>query len=220
MEALAAHRCLTCDLPLPAGQDCRNPVCTWEDRQFEWNYAVAMRSGNLQSAINAYKYDNHRGWAQIFARVLVGFLNEKRETFRHFELIVASPTYVGVNGRAFDHTRFVLEWAQDWAEGAWPFDIEALPAIIKTRATESMVGKKWRQRYEVARGPLREALQVPRPERTRGKRILVYDDVFTDGQTLNEVARCLRLHGEARSVCGVTLARQKFNPSRRGGQSE
>lgn len=210
MEDLAAQRCRTCDLPLSSGEGCRNPICNWDSRHFGWNYAVAMRSGTLQRAINAYKYDDRRGWAQIFARVLVGFLNQERETFRPFDLIVASPTYVGPDGRAFDHTRFVLEWAKDWAEGAWPFDLEEPAAIIKTAPTESMVRKTWKQRYEIAKGPLRDALRLPRPERTRGKRILVYDDVFTDGQTLNEVAGCLRLQGEASWVCGVTLARQPY----------
>jgi predicted amidophosphoribosyltransferase len=40
--------------------------------------------------------------------------------------------------------------------------------------------------------------------------ILVYDDVFTDGHTLYEVARCLKLQGGAADVCGVTLARQIY----------
>ena len=39
--------------------------------------------------------------------------------------------------------------------------------------------------------------------------VLVYDDVFTDGLTLNEVARALRRVG-ANAVCGVTLCRQPY----------
>ncbi len=39
---------------------------------------------------------------------------------------------------------------------------------------------------------------------------VVYDDVFTDGFTLNEVARCLKNKGNANEVCGVTLARQPW----------
>lgn len=42
---------------------------------------------------------------------------------------------------------------------------------------------------------------------------LVYDDVFTDGLTLREIARKLRDAGATR-VCGVTLCRQEY---RRGG---
>jgi predicted amidophosphoribosyltransferase len=170
-----------------------------------------MRSGILEKALNAYKYENKRGWAVIFARVLVGFLNEEGSSFNSFDLIVASPTFVGLGGRDWDHTRRVLLEASELDEGTgWPFDTAESPAIIKTAATEPMMGKKWKERYEIARGPLRAALQIPEPARTEGKAVLVYDDVFTDGQTLNEVARCLIVEGGAREVCGVTLMRQPY----------
>ena len=54
---------------------------------------------------------------------------------------------------------------------------------------------------------------MPNPARTASRSILVYDDVFTDGTTLNEVARALRGQAAASEVCGVTLCRQPW----RGG---
>ncbi len=214
MHALPQRRCPTCDLPFDADADqCGNPICGWDDRWFGRNFAAALRSGVLEEAINSYKYGDRRGWAQIFARVLVGFLNEERDTFRRFDLIVALPTYVGDDGRSWDHTRLVVVEAEALAEGAWPFDTADPPAITKIAATERLTGKSWRQRFEIARGPLRAALAVPDPAKTRRRKILVYDDVFTDGQTLNEVARCLRLAGGASEVCGITLARQPYRQS-------
>jgi hypothetical protein len=68
----------------------------------------------------------------------------------------------------------------------------------------------WKIRDQIASNELRKALSVPDPKRTSGKSILVYDDVFTDGHTLDEVAHCLRLQGEASEVCGVTLTRQPW----------
>jgi predicted amidophosphoribosyltransferase len=182
------------------------------NRQFNWNFAIAMRSGVLERAINAYKYDGRRGWAIIFGRILAGFLEQQAQTFRDFDLIVASPTYVGGDGRDFDHTRLVLQHAaEDVAPGAsWPFDLDDVPAIIKTGPTESFAKKTYAQRRDLAQTELRDALQVPDPRRTKGTRILVYDDVFTDGHTLNEVARALMFLGGAREVCGVTLCRQPY----------
>lgn len=192
---------------------CGNPLCSWgpDQRYFERNYAAAMRSGVLKQVLNAYKYGGQRPWAIIFARVLVGFLNERRDVFGAFDLIVASPTFVGGGGREWDHTREVLREASELDEGArWPFDTGEPPAIVKTAPTPQMTGRNWRQRRDIATGPLRAALSIPDPVRTRNKRVLVYDDVFTDGQTLNEVARCLILQGEAVSVSGVTLMRQPW----------
>jgi predicted amidophosphoribosyltransferase len=81
---------------------------------------------------------------------------------------------------------------------------------VKTALTTPFVGRSWRQRFDIARTELREALSVPSPAAVRGKSILVFDDVFTDGLTLNEVGRALIRQGEAARVCGVTLARQPF----------
>ncbi len=53
---------------------------------------------------------------------------------------------------------------------------------------------------------LRGAFRVRRPERVKGGSVLLLDDVYTTGATLEELARCL-LSGGARRVSGFTLAR-------------
>ena len=72
-----------------------------------------MRSGPIKEAINRYKYQDKRAWAVIFARVLVGYLEDHRHIFKDFDLIVASPTFVSDEGEArrWDHTRLVLQKA-------------------------------------------------------------------------------------------------------------
>lgn len=215
MEGLADpnKRCGICDRAYDTVEkECHNPLCMSTHRHFNWNFAIAMRSGVLERAINAYKYEGRRGWAIIFGRIVAGFLEQEAQTFRDFDLIVASPTYVGADGRDFDHTRLVLQYAaEDVAPGApWPFDLDDVPAIVKTGPTESFAKKKYVERRDLAQTQLRDSLQVPDPRRTKGTSILVYDDVFTDGHTLNEVARALTIFGGAREVCGVTLCRQPY----------
>lgn len=210
IEPLAPLRCQVCARPFAVGQTtCANPLCNRTDRWFNWSFAVAMRTGTLQDVINRYKYGGQRMWALIFGRVLAGFLEEQGGLFRQFHVITASPTYVGPGGRTFDHTRTVLERAvAEVSPGSgWPFDITGEPLIVKTRPTPAMVGHTYRERRDIAKGPLRQALRVTRD--VRGMNVLVYDDVFTDGLTLNEVARALR-RAEANAVCGVTLCRQPY----------
>jgi len=212
MKPLAKRRCPVCDRPYAAEESmCGNPLCNRDDRWFSWNVAISMRTGELKTAINRYKYDEKWGWSLIFGRVVAGFLEEQATLFRQFDVITASPTYIGPEGRSFDHTRRVLtQAATEVPQGTvWPFDIAGDPAIVKTRPTPPMVGHGYQDRRCIAEGPLRDALQVPHFEDVRGKPVLVYDDVFTDGLTLNEVARALRLAG-ATMVCGVTLCRQPY----------
>jgi predicted amidophosphoribosyltransferase len=88
----------------------------------------------------------------------------------------------------------------------WPF---AYDVIKKTAATEPMVGHTWRQRKTIAEGQLRAALNVTMPASVKGKRILIVDDVFTEGFTIREVARSLVLAG-AVEVSEVVLAREPW----------
>jgi predicted amidophosphoribosyltransferase len=185
------------------------------ERWFEWNYATAMRSGILKRVINAYKYsdasDGNRGWAAIFGRIVVGFLDANEAVFESTDLIVASPTFTGTGSRRdWDHIREILVAAdaEQVPPGRWPFDLGETPVVIKTADTPAMTGMKYQQRRANAEGPVRDSLAVPDPSRTSGRRIVVVDDVFTDGLTMREVARALRLRGHAAEVQGVTLARQ------------
>jgi predicted amidophosphoribosyltransferase len=210
MEPLAPRRCLVCDRPYAAGESiCGNPLCNRSDRWFQWNFAISMRTGTLKDVINRYKYEGQWTWAYIFGRVVAGFLEEQAGLFREFDVITASPTYVGPDGRGYDHTRMVLaRAAAEVSPGSlWPFDITGEALIVKTVPTPRMVGHTYRERRDIAEGPLRDALRVTRD--VRGKRLLVYDDVFTDGLTLNEVALALRRAG-ATEVCGVALCRQPY----------
>jgi predicted amidophosphoribosyltransferase len=212
MEPLAVDRCWVCDRPFaPDESTCRNPLCGRDDRSFSWNIAISMRTGQLKTAISRYKYQGRWGWALIFGRVVAGFLEERAVLFRQFGVITASPTFVGTGGRSFDHTRRVLaQAAAEVSPGAtWPFDILGEPVIVKSGPTPPMVGNGYQDRRRIAEGPLRGALRITRPQDVQGKRVLVYDDVFTDGLTLNEVARTLRIAG-ATEVCGVTLCRQPY----------
>lgn len=154
-----------------------------------------------------YKYDGKWGWAGIFGRILVGFLDENSDEFGDYDLIIPSPTYLGEGAtRSFDHTRRIIEAAEIEEPLRWPF---AYDVIVKQAATERLVGKRWAERKVIAEGPLREALDVPDPSLVAGQRVLVFDDVFTEGFTIREVARALSLSG-ADEVSEVVLAREPW----------
>jgi predicted amidophosphoribosyltransferase len=167
-----------------------------------------MRTGEMRTAISRYKYNERIGWAGIFGRILVGFLDEHRDEFSGFDAITPSPSYVGTGAtRTFDHTRQIVEAAQIEEPIAWPF---AFDVIVKTAPTRAMVSSSgWQGRREISEGELRESLRVPDPGSVAGKRILIVDDVFTEGFTIREVARALRAAG-AVTVSEIVLAREPW----------
>ena len=209
----ALGRCRVCERPLMAGTSrCPNPLCASSARWFRWSIAAAERSGPLEVALNAYKYRGAREWAPVFGGMLAGLMERRRHLVEPFDLITASPTFVGRSGREFDHTRSMLvEAARQVRDGGgWPFDTGPVPAIVKTQPTPRLAWLDHRGRRRVAEEQLRPVLHVPDRSRTGGRRVLVVDDVFTDGRTLDEVARALRLQGGAREVCGLALCRQPW----------
>jgi predicted amidophosphoribosyltransferase len=74
--------------------------------------------------------------------------------------------------------------------------------LIRTTATDPQTSLTRQQRLR----NLRHAFAVRHPEPFAGRRVLLIDDVFTTGTTLNECAKALRSAG-AVSVCALTLAR-------------
>jgi predicted amidophosphoribosyltransferase len=163
----------------------------------------------LRRAIDSYKVEEKRAWAAIFARVLLGYLDAHRAVFRRYDLIIPSPTWVGEGGRKFDHTGLVIEKAIVEDDGTWPF---RSGVVEKTAPTTPFRGKTWKKRHEIAEYELRPALTIPEPDLVHGKRILVYDDVYTEGLTLRAVASALRDAG-AVEVSEIVLARQPYGGS-------
>ncbi|HEY6308062.1 MAG TPA: ComF family protein [Candidatus Angelobacter sp.] len=75
-------------------------------------------------------------------------------------------------------------------------------SLVRVRETVSQTGLTRHQRQANLRG----AFAVTRPERVRGKRILLVDDVMTTGATAGECARVL-LRAGASAVFVATVAR-------------
>lgn len=74
--------------------------------------------------------------------------------------------------------------------------------LVRTRWTEPQTTLSGRERRQNLDG----AFAVRQAERICGRQVLLVDDVFTTGTTLNECAKVLKAHGAAR-VEALTLAR-------------
>lgn len=200
-----AAGCDVCGQALRAGGDCENAVCGVDDRWFGTVRTISTQADEMWAAICRYKYGGESAWATVLGRTLVSFLERHRPEVEGYDLITPSPNYVGPGaGRAFDHTRQIAEAAAGEGPG-WPF---AFDLVVKTAATDRFLGKSPDERKSIAEGPLRAALSVPDPDRVRDRRILVVDDVYSEGFTLREVARALVGVGAA-EVSGIVFVRRK-----------
>ena len=190
-------RCGVCAQAME-GDRCGNRMCR-SDRGFGIAHVVAVHKDNLRTANLRYKNDGRKGWAAIFGRILVGYLEEHLDPAT-VDLIVPNPSadpFRQHNERVIDAARH-----EDFY-GWWNFD-EQPWAITKRHETERSAARSLSEKTRLARLHA-EAIDVD-DAFVRGKRVLVYDDVFTTGSQLDQVGRLLLAHG-AKSVDGLVLAR-------------
>lgn len=200
-----AAGCTLCGTEVAADGTCPNTVCTLPDPWFSRISTVCERPEQMWAAVWRYKYDEQQEWAGLLARLLVGHLEAHRDDLGTYDAITTCALYVGPQAnRLWDHLRLVLDAAADLAP-EWPF---APDLIVKRAPTGRFLGIGVEERRQIAEGELRDALSVPEPERVAGKRVLVLDDVFSEGFSMREMARVLRLAG-ADEVAGLVFARRK-----------
>ena len=204
-------RCPICDQALRPAGTCTNDWCTRGDRWFSVVWSIAPHVGPWRRVIGDYKYRRQVGWSRVLGRVLLGYLDEHMPWFDDYDVVVPMPAFCGLGARRdWDHVGEVAAVAARLAGPRWDF---CSGLIVKDRETPALAGLARPARRACAEGALRRSLRVPEPTAVAGCRVLVVDDVFTEGSTLREVARTLVRAG-ADEVAGVTLARQPWQPRR------
>ena len=208
LEDIAPQSCDVCSQRLRDDGSCPNWLCTDPRRRISRIHAIAYLSGSLRNRIHRYKYEGAYGWSLIFARLLLGWLEQSPA--RPPDLIVANPTFVDPGQAGFAHTELVLDIAaREDILGRWPFDTGHPRSIMKIRPTSKSARNTAPAKRAAAR-ELRAALWIPDPSRTSGRRVLIYDDVCTTGSQLDAVAACLLDDGHASHVEAIALARARW----------
>jgi predicted amidophosphoribosyltransferase len=171
-------------------------------------FAVGAHRAALRDAVIRYKYQGERWRARGLAWAVADHLAAHATWFEEFDLLAAVPSYVGPgSNRTWDPVGTIVAALTPLLGPSW---VVAPDAVVKRSDTPRMQGRRWTQRQRLAAGPLRSALVVPESSAVAGARVLVFDDVMTEGSTLREVARALRMAG-ADDVAGLVLSRPPWS---------
>jgi ComF family protein len=157
-------------------------------------YAADGTSDALVQVLHRYKYGRECSLAPVLSRVLLA----APPLAAAHDLIIPVPLHrERLRWRGFNQA-VLLARPLARARGI-PLDVDAL---CRHRPTQPQAGLA-----AVARRPnMRGAFSVRRREAVAGRSILLVDDVYTTGATVNECARVLRGAG-ARRVDVLVLAR-------------
>lgn len=164
--------------------------------------ALPYQNPLLQKLIKQLKYEPHlKELAKTLASLII----------THFQILEKSPTEIGkgkilvplplakrkLRKRGFNQAE---EIARELAK-IWKIPLIS-DCLVKIKETLAQVDLSENQREENIKG----AFLVKNKNKIRGKKILLVDDVYTSGATMEEAAKVL-IEAGAKEVWGVVVAR-------------
>ena len=162
----------------------------------EGRYPCALAfyyEGPVRDGVRALKFGKKSWRARVFARYIAQTAAE--ELSGGFDAVSFVPVSLRRNfERGFDQARLLAE------EAAKIWGVKAEAVLRKDRHTRAQSSL---QDAALRKTNVRGAYRVPHPERVRGRRFLLIDDVCTTGSTLSAAADALLEAGAAGVVCAV-----------------
>ena len=182
--------------------------CLTQPKAFRMARAAMVYDHPLMAVIHRFKYAGKTQLARPLGRLILGVYlrhwhNEKAD------LILPVPLYPKkMRRRGFNQSYLLIDsWksseqaAQAAIDQRCPIPVE-IDVLVRNKATSAQTGLGRQQRLQNIKG----AFKVRIPEKVYGKKVLLVDDVYTTGATVNECARVL-LRAGARLVDVLTVAR-------------
>jgi len=202
-----APLCPRCGVMLPQEDDhdhlCGD--CLTETGHFLRARAFGIYQDALMAAVHQLKYN-----ARLSLAIPLGYMlcaAFRRHGMEHaVDLVLPVPLHLGrLRQRGFNQVKLMLDaWeAHARRKGVrHPVFAGTKEVIARVRPTRPQTGQRRRARRRNIKG----AFAVLDPQRIQARRVLLVDDVYTTGATVEEAACCLMQSG-ARSVEVLTLAR-------------
>jgi len=181
-------------------------ICADHGRQFERHRAYGLFEGDLARAIRLLKYSHRRSLAQPLG-VLQARVVRADYILRQAEIVVPVPLHrTRRRDRGYNQSELLAQAVADLTGRS------CTPRILRRRrATRTQTKLTQDERLANVRG----AFWVGDPGEVSGRSVLLVDDVFTTGATLDACAAAL-LEAGARSVAAVTVAVAPAPPTGRG----
>ena len=171
--------------------------CLSNQRYFSRARAVGLYKGILRNAVHLLKYQLNHALATPLG-ILMSYRMEKLIGEFHFQAVVPVPLHpIRLRERGFNQALSLARFVSRFH--SIPLDRNNL---VRARWTHTQVGLSERERKENVKG----AFVVKKERNFQNKHILLVDDVYTNGSTVDECAKVL-LNGGARTVQILTLAR-------------
>jgi len=208
IQAFDVPRCGICGEAVNSFRDSEEEIlcgmCNRARPHFMRAYAYGSYDGALRGLIHLLKYQQVKPAAEPLGKLLASGMSGFNGNVLFPILVVPVPLFgAKQRQRGFNQadllSRAVLKHLNSWNPSRFELHTGNLKRI---RSTVSQTGLTSHQRRKNVRG----AFALSKPRQVQGRSVLLIDDVYTTGTTLNECARVLRSVGAER-VWVATVAR-------------
>lgn len=168
--------------------------CLKDPPHFDQTLAAGLFEGPLREAVHLYKYRP----ARSLGRPLASWMTAQVRMISGLDQVMPVPLHRRrLRQRGFNQALLLANVVADAFALRLVYD--NLHRVRNTRPQVELSGEErsWN---------VRDAFRLDRPAEVEGDRILLVDDVFTSGATMNECARILKEAGQEH-VIAFTLAR-------------
>lgn len=195
------HACMRCASPLPNASAAVCGFCSNRDLYFDRALAPLLFDQFVRDAVYQFKFNGKFNYGILLARLLERHI--RKQDLVAPDVLVPVPLHRRrLRKRGFNQALQIARVLNKSVNSSISFK-----DIRRVRETRAQMELPATERYMNVRGAF--ALQTSKPL-FKGKRVAIIDDVMTTGNTMNELARCLKEAG-AEQVYAWCVARTKLN---------
>jgi ComF family protein len=191
LEKQETDLCHSCRTEISDFEKSKRSIPFLESWTALWYY-----SGSVRKSLLRFKFGNRRSYAQVYGRLLA--MKLLREYPDGFDILTWTPiSRLRRLRRGYDQVELLAQAVGN------ELGIEPIPTLVKVRNNppQSTI-----QGFAQRKANVLGAYRPVDPDRFRGKRVLLLDDIITSGATVSEAARVLLTAGANEVVCAAVAA--------------
>ena len=182
LRPIGHPRCYKCGKPIETGEYCRD--CQKHRHVYEQGRGIFVYDGIMRRSVTRYKYYGCREYGDFYARAMYRYAQKELREWKP-DLIVPVPVHRSKERqRGFNQAAYLVEKLGHYT--GISTDVNIVQKVLKTKSQKKLNALQRRKNLEKAfcvTGDVRE------------KNILVIDDVYTTGSTIDAMAGCLKRKG-------------------------
>lgn len=191
LHPIGHPRCFKCGKSVEKGEFCRD--CQKRKHMFEQGRGIFVYDSSMRRSVTRYKYYGCREYGDFYAKAMYRYAKMELREWKP-DLIVPVPVHRSKERmRGFNQAAYLAERISRYT--GIPADMGLVQKNIKTKSQKKLNALQRRKNLEKAFCVTGDV---------RGKDILVIDDVYTTGSTIDAMASCLKKKG-AENVYFLTV---------------